>query len=141
MIPSMFIVLRKTSTHEYWKNRLPDTYPILAFPEDRSAARHFDAPSHRNSKAIASNLGCCSRNQSRSKFGENFFELGGHSLLIAQVVSQIRSIIGVDIPLRSLFDYPNIESLSEAIDTLLWTKKENIASSEGTSSNREKFEI
>ncbi|BAY15303.1 amino acid adenylation domain-containing protein [Anabaenopsis circularis NIES-21] len=47
---------------------------------------------------------------------ENFFELGGHSLLATQVVSQLRTAFQIDLPLRSLFEYPTVTTLAEHIE-------------------------
>lgn len=57
--------------------------------------------------------------QPRVGIGDNFFELGGHSLLATQVIAQIRRLLQVELPLRSLFLTPTIAGLSQAVELAL----------------------
>ncbi|MNG25552.1 Linear gramicidin synthase subunit B [compost metagenome] len=48
---------------------------------------------------------------------DNFFELGGQSLMATQIISRIRSYLGMEIPLYVIFGAkPTIEQTASAIE-------------------------
>ncbi|MCP3162268.1 alpha/beta fold hydrolase, partial [Myxococcus qinghaiensis] len=88
----------------------------LPAPEDvAQAAEEYEAPrpgtEEKLAEVFAEVLGA-----KRVGRKDDFFELGGHSLLATQVVARVRALMGVDVPLRALFEAPTVEQLASWLE-------------------------
>jgi len=108
MVPSAFVVM--------------DAFPLtpngkvdrrtLPIPENlRNLEESYIAPQSNIEQTIAS---IWQEVLHLAKVGvkDNFFDLGGHSLLMVRVHRKLKDIVGKDISMINLFQYPTINSLS-----------------------------
>nr|WP_276540155.1 non-ribosomal peptide synthetase [Paenibacillus dendritiformis] len=51
----------------------------------------------------------------RTGVKDNFFDIGGHSLRATTLVAKLHKEMGIEMPLREVFQYPTIEQMAEVI--------------------------
>ncbi len=123
MVPADFVMLRalpRTANGKLDRKALPAPH------RDRAATRSVGgggepavAPRTPTERTV---LGLFQSVLERSDFGvlDSFFDLGGHSLMAARLVSQLRAVTGVAVPLRNLFEHPTVTALARVVDALTW---------------------
>ncbi|HYG79789.1 MAG TPA: amino acid adenylation domain-containing protein, partial [Pyrinomonadaceae bacterium] len=113
MVPSYFVRLEAlplTPNGKVDRKALPDVGA-----ERVGSAGECLAPRNAEEELLA---GVFAEVLGRTQIGvlDNFFEVGGHSLLATQVVSRVRELFRVELPLRSLFETPTVAGLASRID-------------------------
>jgi amino acid adenylation domain-containing protein len=110
MVPSAFIAL----------DALPLTPSgkidrrALSAPDAKPEARAFVPPRTPREQALAEIWREVLRTE-RVGLEDDFFELGGHSILATQVLSRVRRELGVELPLRAMFEAPTVRALAERL--------------------------
>ena len=89
----------------------------LPAPEERST-KEYKAPATVTEELVAQ-IWAEVLKLDKISADENFFDLGGHSLLATQVVSRVRRVFEIDLPLRYMFDAPTVSRIAERIDAAL----------------------
>ena len=113
MVPGLFVVLNDlplTSNGKVNRNILAKSV------EEAPSAEKYTAPRNPVEELLAA---MWSEILQREQVGvqDNFFELGGHSLLAMQIVSRLREILPVNLPLRVLFECPTVAALAEHLQS------------------------
>jgi amino acid adenylation domain-containing protein len=94
---------------------LPDGRLALAARTPREQAHpDFVAPRYDLEEQLAV-LWCDLLHVERVGIHDNFFALGGHSLLATRLTAQIRIHLGVEVPIETLFEHPDLASQAEWI--------------------------
>ncbi|WP_449124152.1 amino acid adenylation domain-containing protein [Pseudomonas viridiflava] len=105
--------------HVVWLARMPLTAngkldrKALPKPQSGQAARVYVAPVTEQEQQLAA-IWAEVLKVERVGLTDDFFELGGHSLLATQLVSRIHSGLGIDIPLRLIFEKPQLNEFIQA---------------------------
>jgi acyl carrier protein len=111
MVPSVFVALEAfpfTASGKLDRRALPE-------PDAAEAGEEYRAPETPTEEALAA-IWVEVLRLPRVGTRDDFFAVGGHSLRATQVISRIRASLGVDLPVRALFEHTTIESLALAVE-------------------------
>ena len=127
MIPSAFVYLDALPLTSHGKI---DRRALPAPDAERPAlAEAFIAPRTPTEKSLAS-IWTKLLGINRVGINDNYFELGGDSLLATQLVSQLRGVFEVELPLVNLFQYPTLAELATSIEEAIIEQMEEISDEE-----------
>jgi amino acid adenylation domain-containing protein len=117
MVPSAFVPLDRLPRTP---NDKIDRKLLAGMPVERPAAegRELLAPRNEAERALAA-LWSEVLGVEQVAADANFFALGGHSLLVAKLLSRVRERLGVELPLRSVFETPVLADMAARIASQL----------------------
>ncbi|QIS03832.1 amino acid adenylation domain-containing protein [Nocardia brasiliensis] len=110
MVPAAVVVLDRvplTANGKLDRAALPVPELVSAMP--------YRAPRSAREQALAELFGEV-LGRDRVGVDDSFFELGGHSLLATRLISRIRVVLGVEVPIRAVFDAPTVARLVTRLD-------------------------
>ncbi len=115
MVPAVYHVLDAlplTPNGKVDRGALPAPEPV-----ESGLTRHLVPPRGPIEEAVAP-IWAAVLGQPISRVGvhESFFNQGGHSLLAAQLLSRLRDLFGVELPLRTLFEDPTVAGVARWIE-------------------------
>ncbi|MBK8231203.1 MAG: amino acid adenylation domain-containing protein [Candidatus Eisenbacteria bacterium] len=112
MVPSSFVVLAElplTPSGKVDRRALPP--PEELTPESRSSTPPATEVEERIARIWRDLLSV-----DQISRDDDFFALGGHSLLATQVLSRLRQEVGVELPLRAIFEAPALAQLASLVE-------------------------
>ncbi|MEW5926734.1 MAG: amino acid adenylation domain-containing protein [Gemmatimonadota bacterium] len=113
MVPGAFVRLKSLPETPTGKLDLR----ALPAPEHRPAEERYAAPRTPVEELLAE-IWAEVLGVERVGVQDTFFELGGHSLLATRVVSRVRGVFSVELPMRALLESPTVAGLAERVEAL-----------------------
>jgi amino acid adenylation domain-containing protein len=114
LVPTAFVVL---DALPLTVNGKVDTGALPSPPPERPA--DFTAPRTDAERLIAATWAEVLDAEGPIGATDDFFALGGHSLLAARVAARLRVALELEVPIRTVFDYPSLAELAAAVEDLL----------------------
>ena len=113
MVPSAFVLLDALPLTPSGKTDR-GALPAPELGQETRAATAYVAPRDAGEKALC-DLFAQVLNVPEVGIDDSFFALGGHSLLATRLVARIRAALGVEVPVRGLFEKPTVAELAELL--------------------------
>ncbi|OZE93715.1 non-ribosomal peptide synthetase [Rhodococcus sp. 15-2388-1-1a] len=114
MIPSAFVVL------DALPRGVNGKLDRQALPEPQFETAEFRAPTNPVEETVAAVFAEVLAVE-RVGLDDDFFALGGNSLIATQVVSRLGAALDTQVPVRSIFESPTVQSLARAIESEVGT--------------------
>ena len=115
MLPSAIVTLQqlpRTANGKINRKALPSPQDEMLEAPSEQKARSTFSPTEELLLTIWQEI----LGQTHISKHDNFFVLGGHSLLATQLVSRIRTLLQVELPLRTLFETPTLAGLARQVE-------------------------
>jgi thioesterase domain-containing protein len=108
LVPASFAVLRELPLGADGR---PDRAALLARSSGEDAFRAPDDPVERVLAGLFSEV----LGVPKVGVDDSFFALGGHSLRATRLIGRIRGVLGVEMPIRAVFDSPTVAGLARHV--------------------------
>jgi len=99
------------------------------FSQRPALQTHYDAPNDETEEHIA-RVWADALGINEVGINDNFSELGGHSLIAIRIVSELRKVFQIDLPVRALFEAPTVATLSSYVKQHLIAEIEALSEDE-----------
>ena len=116
MLPASYVVLERMPT---LPNGKVDRKSLPAPSKDAQGIKGESDPPRTAVEKVLAEIWAGVLQLEKIGIYDNFFEAGGHSLLAVKMMSRVRTILEMELPLRTLFEAPTIAELGDRIDRII----------------------